>query len=173
MSAMASQITSLTIVYSTVYSSADQRKRQSSASLAFVRAIHRWPVNSLHNGPVTRKMFRFDDVIMKYRMSSVQQCKIVESLSAVKNILTFLKTSISLGNGPNFYPKEWQHALKMYRYISGTTCTNACQSMMTSSNGNIFRVTGHLCGKFTGPRWISHTKAIDAELWCLLWFTPE
>ena len=40
---------------------------------------------------------------------------------------------------------------------------------MTSSNGNIFRVTGHLCGKFTGPRWISHTKASDAELWCLLW----
>ena len=41
--------------------------------------------------------------------------------------------------------------------------------MMTSSNGNIFRVTGHLCGEFTGPRWIPHTKASDAELWCLLW----
>ena len=64
MSAMASQITSLTIVYSTVYSGADQRKHQSSASLAFVRGIHRWPVNSLHKGPVTRKMFPFDDVIM-------------------------------------------------------------------------------------------------------------
>ena len=38
-----------------------------------------------------------------------------------------------------------------------------------SSNGNIFRVTGHLCGEFTGPRWISHTKANDTELWCLLW----
>ena len=37
---------------------------------------------------------------------------------------------------------------------------------MTSSNGNIFRVTGHLCGKFTGPRWISRTKASDSELWC-------
>ena len=45
--------------------------------------------------------------------------------------------------------------------------------MMTSSNGNIFRVTGHLCGKFTGPRWISRTMASDAELWCFLWFTPE
>ena len=44
-------------------------------------------------------------------------------------------------------------------------------SMMTSSNGNIFRVTGHLCGKFTGPRWISRTKASDAELWCFLWFS--
>ena len=45
--------------------------------------------------------------------------------------------------------------------------------MMTSSNGNIFRVTGHLCGEFTDPRWIPHTKASDAELWCLLWYEPE
>ena len=45
--------------------------------------------------------------------------------------------------------------------------------MMTSSNGNIFRVTGHLCGEFTGPRWILRTKASDAELWCFLWSTPE
>ena len=66
MSAMASQITSLTIVYPTVYSGADQRKHQSSASLAFVRGIHRWPANSPHKWPVTRKMFPFDDVIMNY-----------------------------------------------------------------------------------------------------------
>ena len=64
MSAMASQITSLMIVYSTVYSGGDQRKHQSSASLAFVRGIHRWPMNSPHKWPVTRKMFPFDDVIM-------------------------------------------------------------------------------------------------------------
>ena len=57
MSAMASQIISLTIVYSTVYSGTDQRKHQSSASLAFVRGIRRGPVNSPHKGPVTRKMF--------------------------------------------------------------------------------------------------------------------
>ena len=63
--AMASQITSLTIVYSIVYSGADQRRHQSSASLAFVWGIHRWPVNSPHKGPVTRKMFPFDDVIMR------------------------------------------------------------------------------------------------------------
>ena len=64
-SAMASQITSLTIVYSTFFfQAADQRKQQSSASLAFVRGIHWGPVNSLHKGPITRKMFSFDDVIM-------------------------------------------------------------------------------------------------------------
>ena len=64
MSAIASQITSLAIVYSTVYSGADQNKHQSSASLAFVWGIHRGPVNSPHKWPVTRKMFPFDDVIM-------------------------------------------------------------------------------------------------------------
>ena len=61
---IASQITSLMIVYSTVYSDADQRKYQSSASLAFVRGIHRRLVNSPHKWPVTRKMFPFHDVIM-------------------------------------------------------------------------------------------------------------
>ena len=64
MSVMASQITSLKVIYSTVYSGANERKHQSSASLAFVWGIHRWPVNSPHNGPVTQKMFPFDDVIM-------------------------------------------------------------------------------------------------------------
>ena len=64
MGAMAFQITSLTIVYSTVYSGLYQRKHQSSASLAFVRGIHWWPVNSPYIWPVTREMFPFDDVIM-------------------------------------------------------------------------------------------------------------
>ena len=64
MGGIASQIISLTIVYSSVYSDADQRKHQSSASLVFVRRIHRSPVNSPRKWPVTRKMFPFDDVIM-------------------------------------------------------------------------------------------------------------
>ena len=46
-------------------------------------------------------------------------------------------------------------------------------SMMMSSNGNILCITGHLCGEFTGSRWIPHTKAIDAELWCFLWSASE
>ena len=74
MGLMASQITSLTLVYSTVYSGADQRKHQISASLAFVRGIHRGPVNSPHKRPVTRKMFPFDDVIMcKWSMQPMWQ----------------------------------------------------------------------------------------------------
>ena len=64
MGAIASRITRLTSVYSTVYSEADQRKHQCSTSLAFVRGIHRGPVNSPHKWPVTWKLFPFDDVIM-------------------------------------------------------------------------------------------------------------
>ena len=72
MSAMASQITSLTIVYSTVYSGEDQRKYQSSVSLAFVGGTHRWPVNSPHKEPVAQKMFPFDDVIMNSQFSRIK-----------------------------------------------------------------------------------------------------
>ena len=64
MTMLVSQITSLTVVYSIVYSGVNQRKHQSSASLAFVREIHQGPVNFPHKWPVTRKMFPFDDVIM-------------------------------------------------------------------------------------------------------------
>ena len=67
MTMLASQITSLTVVYSIVYSGVNQRKHQSSASLAFVREIHRGPMNFPHKWPVTRKMFPFDDVIMRTR----------------------------------------------------------------------------------------------------------
>ena len=58
----------------------------------------------------------------------------------------------------------------------GTRCEESelrLGPMMTSSNGNIFRITGHLCGEFTGHRWIPHTKASDVKLWCFLWSEPE
>ena len=64
MSAMASQVTSLTIVCATVYSGVEQRKHPSPVSLAFVQGIHHCPVDSPHIGPVTREMFPFDDAIM-------------------------------------------------------------------------------------------------------------
>ena len=70
MGTIASQVTSNAIVYSTVCSDADQRKHQSSVSLAFVRGIHRKPVNSPHKWPVTREMFPFHDIIMQSNFSS-------------------------------------------------------------------------------------------------------
>ena len=70
MSVMATQIISLTIIYLSVYSDADQRKHQSSVSLAFVRGIHRGPVTSPHKWPVMWKMPPFDDVIMQVQVYS-------------------------------------------------------------------------------------------------------
>ena len=63
MSPKTSQITSVSSVNSIIFSDAEQRKYQSSASLAFLRGIHQWLVNSLHKGPVTQKMFPFDDIM--------------------------------------------------------------------------------------------------------------
>ena len=64
MGAMSSQITYFSVVCSIICSGADKWKHQSSASLASVRGIHRWTMDSLHKGPVTRKMFIFDEVFM-------------------------------------------------------------------------------------------------------------
>ena len=61
----------------------------------------------------------------------------------------------------------------IYLFTTGLDRFVAPRLMMTSSNGNSFRVTGHLCGEFTRHRRIPRTKASDAELWCFLWSAPE
>ena len=91
MGVMAPQITSLTNVYSTVYSGADQRKHQSSASLAFVWGIHRWPVNSPHKWPATRKMFPLDAVIMMF-LGIHKYTKFIHNID--KNNAKFLKKQL-------------------------------------------------------------------------------
>ena len=101
MGAIAAQITSLTIVYSIVYSDADQRKHQSSASLAFVRRIHRGPVNSPHKWPVTRKMFPFDDVIVR---SFVSWCIMVHHYRLVKQSINFELSPFFLNFDITFLP---------------------------------------------------------------------
>ena len=92
MGAMATQIISIKIVFSTVYSGADQSKYQSSASLAFVRGINRWPVYSPHKGPVTRKMFVFDDVIMwnYFGTTNGGQCRALVCVFFTASLYTFL-----------------------------------------------------------------------------------
>ena len=75
-------------------------------------------------------------------------------------------TKFDHGHGRSLYMRI---TAQMYRHVE-----HACifLNMVTSSNGNIFRVTGHLCGEFTGHRWIPSTKASDAEVWCFLWSAP-
>ena len=70
---------------------------------------------------------------------------------------------------PNLQPTTW---LEYGGSVHPKNYIHALCFMMTSSNGNIFRVTDQLCG-VTGHRWIPRTKASDAELWCFLWSAPE
>ena len=91
---MASRITSLTIVYSTLNSGADERKYQSSTSLAFMWGIHRSPVNSPHKWPITMKMFPFDDVIM-YQLDTTVKLEMAGShakVTLLEKAYTSLKT---------------------------------------------------------------------------------
>ena len=88
MNEMASQITGISIVYSTVCSGTDQRKHQSSVSLAFMTGTHRWHVNSPHKRPVTWKMFPFDDVIMnKTGLDPIWHRKLIEILANLPKIV--------------------------------------------------------------------------------------
>ena len=112
MGAMASQITSLTIIYSTVYSRADQRKHQSSASLAFVRGIYQWPVNSPHKWPVTRKMFPFDDVIMVFVLSLKNRQYIICDMHQVL-FCHFITSTVFLQYWP-FSPGLFNHTRTSY-----------------------------------------------------------
>ena len=91
MGAMTSQITSLTVVYSIVYSGVDQWKHQNSASLAFVQGNLRWPVNSPHKWPVTRKMFPFDHwngnviILIKFSSLAALEVAILTTFSAASD----------------------------------------------------------------------------------------
>ena len=98
---------------------------------------------------------------------------------------TFMLCFILLWLYQQFSVDSWDtftHSLQVYFTVTGAIMSVPLTDMvylrlwlvyvsimMTSSNGSISRVTGHLCGEFTGPRWIPHTKASDAELWCFLW----
>ena len=112
---MSAMITSLTTVYSTVYSGADQRKYQNSASLGVVRGIHRWPVNSPHKGPVMRKMFPFDDVIMWQNPGS-DMVWFDGSFISVSRIPTYTCCTV--------YPKKYAHGFCFPVLCCGYTLTD-------------------------------------------------
>ena len=77
------------------------------------------------------------------------------------------------GDSPPRGPGIWECSCHDVTELQDRKQRLADVVMMTSSNGNILRITGHLCGEFTGYRWIPRIKASDAELWCFLWSAPE
>ena len=135
MGAIASQITSLTIVYLIVYSDADRRKYQSSASLTFVRGIHRGPVNSPHKWPVTRKMFPFDDVIMTYSCLVCDRTPIVMakhggSCVRFSGISTCGRTSPETVSHPQRQPLPTPYTIALPVYV---ILTNARLQTLTTT----------------------------------------
>ena len=116
MNMMASHITSLMIIYSVIYSSPDQRKHQSSASLVFVWGIHRWPVNSPHKWPVTWKMFPFDDVIMCHNFNGKLPCYILNPFPGSDIVIWVLWHTKSLANLSllSFFRLTTRETLKLY-----------------------------------------------------------
>ena len=118
--------------------------------------------------------------------------------SVKKNIVTDLQTFVKIPGNAKRLSKQVYHswwnesthwplictAVILNKYISNPYqwqipfCMMASIAdpwyfvMVTSSNGNIFRVTDSLCGEFTGDRWVPRTKTSDTELWCFLWFAP-
>ena len=128
MSAMSSQITGLTRVYSTVYSGADQRKHRRSASLAFVRGIHRWPVNSPHKRAVTRKMFLFDGATMLLTILSPVGGIKDSSGQFIAHLVVMIG---DLHLAVHMYVSPW--ASFQIRKIAGCACTG--------NAGNVFPTT--------------------------------
>ena len=98
------------------------------------------------------------------------RCKIFAASLKTENS-HYSSSVVTVGTGFLVIGKLW--CLWWHSCFYDSSQFTGSNPMMTSSNGSISRVTGHLCGEFTGPRWIPHTKASDAELWCLLWSALE
>ena len=126
----------------------------------FVRGIHRSPVNFLHKGQ--RRETLIFSLIRTWINGWLNNCGAggLRRHCAHYDVTVMVIIAFVEHSGDNDYLRT-----------GDPTHSNA--GMMTSSNGNIFRVTGPLCGKFTGLRWIPRTKAIDAELWCFVWSASE
>ena len=145
------------IVYSTVYSGADQRKYQISASLAFVRGIHRWPANSPHKKPVTRKMFPFDDVFMKeiLPMMPYAVC-ICHWRGPTKLDETKLGTVKSDFKG-NHNPFQWR-----FIGVKASTFTGHSTVYSEAKIQGTIKALQYLCSHSLSHGWIPH-KGLEAK----------
>ena len=158
MSMVASQITSLTIVYSSTYSDAYQRKHwKSSVSLVFVRGIHRWPVNSPHKGPVTWKMFPFHDFIMKETMKDPSDDEVI--MKDIGKLIHYNDVIMSA----------------MASHIIGVlmVCSRVCFRCKSPCGTKTQQTTKKVNGMpVSWDVWYMWAHD-DVELWCFLWSPSE
>ena len=161
MSAMASQTISISIVCLTVCSGTDQRKHQSSPSIAFDRGIHRWPANSTYRGPVTRKMFPFYDVTM----ISTDDTKGV-ALTGTGDLVDSLRiVKITISRSINFLSQKLWHFHKNTSSCVENEC--CCPRTVNISNVNFTSKTYQGCRCPAAERlnqvcaWGGHVRHID------------
>ena len=141
MVATASQITSLTIVFSTVYSDADQRKHQSSSSLAYVRGIHPELVNSPHKWPVTQKMFPFHDVIMRDNKSIDEVWKYIKgSFTLPLLIPVYLSCALCI-SGCKLLKLNMRSMCFVFKHLH-STCWNLIETFLHSKVDKLSRRSG-------------------------------
>ena len=133
-----------------------------------------WPCwLSQHCSDVTWASWRLKLLVALLFVQHLVQDNKKENVKAPSHYKPFMR---GIHRSPMDSPHKWSvmgKAVLCSGVIMGSVPHIPWESMMTSSNGNIFRVTDHLCGEFTGPRWIPRTKASEAELWCFLWSASE
>ena len=143
------------------------------------RCMTRFQKNKLNNHSETKhtklSAYHYSDVTMNDRASQITGVSI-----AFSTVCSYQRTHQTSTPLPfvRWIPLEkasnTEHVSIWWRHIVLWDIRyDWCKTHETSSNRNIFRVTGRLCWEFTGHRWIPHTKASDAERWCFLWSVPE
>ena len=105
----------------------------------------------------------------------VLQLQVSQTRRMWHNVCTYMRSTLWLNDLAlgDFPCNCWSLQGSMCYHLNIMVTNKESNAIMTSSNGNIFRVTGLLCGEFIGHRWIPRTKASDAELWCSIWFALE
>ena len=114
--------------------------------------------------------FAFDVTLLLYQDDMLLFSKLSEWTYAVPNFCH----KLILGIPWYFANSHWSLGIMLFENVFEISdIQRNSDDMMTSSNGNIFHVIGHLCGEFAGHRWIPLTKASDKELWYFLLSAPE
>ena len=118
------------------------------------------PMMTLVLWEILASLHVMSDWIFMNNITAVRQKKIIEYNSAT-DVFRYKRIVI-----------QWVHCEIFIAWTPLLTAPNILLLLMTSSNVNIFHVTGHLCGEFNGHRWIPRSKASDADVWCFPWSAP-
>ena len=163
MSATASQINSLTIVYS-----GEDQRNQSSASLAVVRGIHRWPVNSPHRVPVTRKMFPFHDVIMQPNWIASARWRQPRHFIILGEILKWIFEVSHLRGWEKHVSYCGMICVRNYCLVSLTALLRSFSICNRHSNARQKRFQGRTTSSWIGTYWIIFDKSMHECIWNIL-----